>query len=216
MTWQRIEGEAEYVLRSAGLDDFVRVPVRPAVEAVLGRGALRFVSKRELRGVAELGSDGGRTVIRVAHGLPIAAGRFAAAHELGHAVLDHNARRDEQIEAEADRFVAALLMPWRALHYLRAELGDDLEALAGTFLVTQTAVALRLGEVGEVAASIVVAPGCVRARSLEEIVLPTEEDLRWLARASDDELERVGPGIKKATLTDDPRRVALVVEDEVG
>jgi Zn-dependent peptidase ImmA (M78 family) len=166
--------------------------------------------------VAELGTDNGRTVIRVAHGLPIAAGRFAAAHELGHAVLEHERRRDDQIEAEADRFAAAMLMPWRAFHCLRAEVGDDLEGLADVFLVTQTAVALRLGEVGEVAASIVVAPGCVRARSLEEIVLPTEEDLRWLARASDEELERVGPGIKKATLTDDPRRVALVLKNEAG
>lgn len=217
MTWQRIEGEAEYLLKAAGLADFVRVPVRPAVESVLGSDALRFVARRELpRGAqAVVRREAGRRVIKLAHGTPPAM-RFAAAHELGHVVLGHPEDRHDHIEAEADRFAAALLMPWRAFHLMRSELGDDLEALADVFQVTQTAVALRLGEIGEVAAAIVVTPEVVRARSVGEIVLPTEEDLRWLAKASHADLERVGPGIRKTVITDDERRVALVLDEEVG
>jgi len=195
--------------------DFVRVHVRRAVESALGPGSLRFVARREMpQGeLAMLEVVGGRKLIKVARPRSVAAGRFAAAHELGHHVL-HHVDRSDHIEAEADRFAAALLMPWRAFHCMQNELGEELKRLAEVFQVTQTAVALRLGEVGRATAVVVVTPEHVRARSFGPMELPTPEDWRDYARMSSAELAHVGPGIRKTEITDGWKRVALLVGEE--
>lgn len=216
MTWRHIEGEAEYVLRSANLADFVRVPVTRAIEAVLGPDSLEIVPRRQLGGASGITRvENNRQVIRVAAG-DICEIRFIAAHELGHIRLRHGEHRHDQMEAEADRFAAALLMPWTAFRVMQNELEGDIEALAEVFQVTQTAVALRLGEVGDVAAVVVVTPDQVRLRSLGPFDAPSEQDWRDYARMTEAELERVGPGLRKAELTDGRRRVALVVDEEAG
>jgi len=218
MRWEDIEGEAESVLRAAELDDFVYIPIRQVVEAVLGPGALRVVSGSQLTETARarLEREGERSIVKVRGGIATEVARFAAAHEVGHFVLRHQDVRDEQAEAEADRFAAALLMPWHAVGCMRNELGDDLESLAKTFGVTQTAIALRIGEVGWVPASIVVEPDIVRSRSLSPFVLPPDDELRRLSKLSDDDLCAIGPGLRKVEITDDGRRVVLMVEEETG
>lgn len=217
MAWANIEGDAGYLLKMAGLVDFVRVPVRPAAEALLGNDCLFFVPRSRLGSGqrAAVRTENGRRVIKVANDTQSVM-RWSVAHELGHVVLEHSDVRDDWMEQEADRFAAALLMPWRAFGLMRDEFGDDLEALANVFQVSQTAVALRLGEVGGASAVVVVTPEHVRARAFGQMELPTPDDWRDYARMTDDELRRVGPGIRKTEITDGWRRVALMVEEDVG
>jgi len=185
---------------------------------VLGSDAVRRVPASALpRGAsATLSRLDGQVRIYLRRGLSPIEERFAIAHELGHHILDHHREeRSPLLELEADYVAACLVIPHRALRDARRELGDDIAGLAEVFQASQTAVALRLGEAGALPAVIVVSPQLVRVRSLSEVSLPPESDIRRLATARIRDVRRVaGPGVRRARLTDDRQRVALLLDDE--
>jgi Zn-dependent peptidase ImmA (M78 family) len=213
-SWQDIEGEAEYVRKLSEQTESLRVNVRRAIEAVLGPRSVWLVARRDLppRSKACVRKESGHTLIKIARADSITI-RWFGAHELGHVVLGHDDVRTEEDEAAANRFASALLMPWSAFRHLCIDYDHDLEPISKELGVSQTVAALRMAEVGQVPFAVVVAPDICRVQAMEQIELPTEEQLRRLSRQSDDELMQVGPGIRKAELTDATRRVVLVGND---
>lgn len=214
-----LEGAAEQVLRSAGADLYRAVSILALARHVLGADArIERVPGRALPAGAQatIGRVGNQVRLFVRHGLDGATERFALGHELAHHVLGHPKElRTQALEDDADYVAACLVVPRPALRVARLELGDDLVALADLFQASQTAIALRLGEAGALPAVVVVAPAAVRIRSLSEFAMPPEETLRRFARASALELKRLaGPGVRRARLTDDRRRVALLVDED--
>jgi hypothetical protein len=142
----------------------------------------------------------------IARHLPPLYAHFAIAHEIGHYLLRRARFVGDDEERAADYLGAALIAPRRAFLAARRAMGDDLPNLARTFGMTETAAALRLGEVCHVPLAVV-APQTVRVRGPEEWVWPDESTLRRWARGL------AQPGIRKVRLTDDPRRVVLDAED---
>ena len=107
-------------------------------------------------------------------------------------------------EAAADYLGAALVAPRRAFASALRALGDDLAELAAVFRSTETAAALRVGEVtGRPLA--VVAPHRVRVRGPESWAWPDESTLRAWAR-------RGRVGVRRCRLRDDDRRMMLIAD----
>ena len=84
--------------------------------------------------------------------------RFTVAHEIAHFVLhryligdgiEHDALYrsglSSPIEVEANKLAADILMPWHLVHRAIFEGSGDLEGLAAKFLVSRSAMAIRLG-----------------------------------------------------------------------
>lgn len=214
-----LEGAAEQALQSSGADGSSAVSMVVVARHVLGStDAVQRVPASALprSATATLSTLAGQVRIYVRRGLTPVEERFAIAHELGHHILDH--RREERspvLELEADYAGACMVIPRRALRDARRELGDDIAGLAEVFQASQTAVALRLGEAGALPAVIVVSPKLVRVRSLCEVSLPSEPDIRRLATGRIRDLRRTaGPGIRRARLTDDRQRIALLLDDD--
>lgn len=199
-----LEGIAHAAYTEAGLD-----PERPCVprlaRGLLGADAIQR-GPRPLHAPAALVRVGGAWRIILARSLPRLCAMFAVGHELGHWLLARHGYDSADEERAADYLGAALIAPRRAFLAARRALGEDLPALAEAFSMTETGVALRLGEVTG-APLAVIAPARVRVRGPEEWVWPDELTLRRWAR-------RPVPGIRKTTLTDDPRRVMLGVADD--
>lgn len=197
-----LDSIAEARYDRAGLD-----PAAPHVGhligALLGPKALTF-GRRPVSGPAALHRVGGEYRIAVSAALPRHDALFFASHELAHWVLRDEGLDDED-EAAADYLGAAFLAPRRA--FLLA-LGDGLTIadLAARFGLTETGAALRIGETTG-RPLVVVAPASVRARGSESWVWPPEPTLRRWAR-------RGHPGLARARLGDDPRRVVLEGGDE--
>ena len=101
-------------------------------------------------------TDEGSKIIIVNPSDSLARQRFTVAHELGHALLhnegvhprsDVRLTKYKRLEAEANKFAAALLMP--SEHVVMAfNLGKNLEELAAIFGVSQTAMRIRLETLG--------------------------------------------------------------------
>lgn len=139
-----------------------------------GEGVRDFLDKlvHFLRGTVEVSSfpsweeiEGGsliiepratKFVIRLSpHTTPL-RDNFTIAHELGHFVLHYphknppakpmvfNRYGASVIEAQANRFAAAFLMPEPEFKEARARFGDDAYVLAGHFGVSQPAVSVRM------------------------------------------------------------------------
>lgn len=198
-----LEGIADAAYRQAGMDaDRPHVP--RLARALLGGAAIQK-GPRPLHGPAALVRVGEDWRIVIARGLPPLYAHFAIAHELGHHLLRQHGYDGDDEERAADYLGAALIAPRRAYLAARRALGDALPALAETFGMTETAAALRLGEVCHVPLAVV-APQTVRVRGPEAWVWPDEGTLRRWARGR-------APGIRKVRLTDDPRRVVLDAED---
>lgn len=121
--------------------------------------------------------------------------RFAAAHELGHWLLEEHGL-DAHDEDAANYLAAALLMP--RCHFAAAvrALSYDIPEIARAFGVTQTAALLRLGEMGAVELSVVETPSRVYVRGEWEV--PVGADLDGL------------PGVRAVEITDAARRRAWV------
>lgn len=197
----QLEDLAEKAYSDAGLD-----PQQPHVSrlarTLLGPKAIQK-GPRLVRSPACLVRVGRQVYIFIAKGLKPVDALFAVAHELAHYLIAKQGLSDENEEEMANALGAALLAPRPAFRAAFKRFGDDLPALASALSATETAAALRLGEVtGQPLA--VVAPERVRVRG-RGWRWPDESSLRQLAR-------RPIPGIRKTRLRDDPRRVVLSAE----
>jgi hypothetical protein len=196
LTPEEIEGSVEATYRRAGLE--LDEPAHPVdiAEALLGEGCVRGVHAGALPGAGSLARFQGRSWIFFRSSLPVVRLPFVVAHEIGHFVLGAEAP-----EWACDAFAGALLAPRRAFMRATQELGADWSALSRRFGCTESWAALRWGEViGEPLA--LVAPVTLRVRG-EPYGWPEEPTkLRALAAAD-------RPGLRKARLRDDPRRVVL-------
>jgi hypothetical protein len=194
MTLDEIEGEAALLLRQGGQDDGGPPRVLELARAALGPGGIEAVPHRALPGDGCLATVQGERRIYVRTGLSPLRLRWVVAHELGHLslCLDSSSRQNEDA---CDAFAAALLLPRRGFQVALREVGANYSKLARWFVATESCVALRLGEVTDVPLALV-APARVRTRGAE---FAWPADLR-AARM---------PGVRRATLRDDRRRVVM-------
>ncbi len=189
-----LEGLAEEAYASAGVDppDVVALAF-----ALLGPDAI-VRDQRPMSGPAALV---GRSIV-----IARAATPFDVAHELGHFLIRRAGLLIEDEEAAANYLAGALLAPRRTFREALRTVGHRLPELAEMFAMTETAAALRIGEV-EGTPIAVVAPRHVRVRGPESWQWPDERTLRAWARA------RELPGITKIRLRDDPHRIVLAVDE---
>ncbi len=195
-----LEGETRWLLERAGytLEDIP--PVR-ALARRLGI-TLRRSDRPKCGAVSCTAKLYGEPWIFVWRRLPESEFRFAVCHEIAHTHLDVIGYRDEDVELAADALGAALAMPRLAFRGAVAEYGEtSYEQLAFDFGVTQTAAALRVGEVIDTPIAVVT-PGRVRVRGAEW-GWPHEPMLRQIAQRPSI------PGLRKTQFTDDRRRLAL-------
>lgn len=134
--------------------------------------------------------------IFVAPRLPLERLVFAVAHELAEWVVGDSA--SEHTEHLCDAAAAAIIAPRAAFLGWHADVGDDLPALAAAFRVTETCMAMRLGEVTG-RPVIVVAPGHAHVRG---------EPWEWgdIGALRSRDLPR---GVERVRLTDDARRIVV-------
>lgn len=129
---------------------------------------------------------------------------WAVAHELAELRLRLIGYEEPDVELVADSIAAALVMPSRVYREAIREHEGRLENLAVDFLVDQTAAALRLAEIREAEAAVVVTPQRVHARLSQEWALPDEREIRR------GRLTKM-PGVETVALTDAKRRTAFLV-----
>jgi hypothetical protein len=208
------EAEARWLLDQAGfdLDD-----VPSATELAEGLGAVDVLEVRDVEvcgmgGVEWLRADGmpggdvgSRWRPLVRRGLSFVERRFTVLHEIAEWHLRANLRIEPWCckvkEAICDAIAGALLAPRRAFRRAVEHVGDGLEALAAGFQASETAMALRLGEV-LLHPVAVISPKLVRVRG-SDWGWPPAEQIRQ--RAALPSCER----IRRECLRDDTARVVL-------
>jgi IrrE N-terminal-like domain len=195
-----VEAEAAWIYRLADVE--ADEPPGALVLAERLRLPVIRVDDRFLRGGdAALRPIDGELWICVRRRLPFERLHFAIAHEIAEWRLSKLDYRDEDREHAANALAAALLLPRAAL---RVSVLLDFAQIAEDFVVTQTCAALRVGEVtGRPLA--VVSPQLVRVRG-ESFEWPEERTIRGLAKA-----RALPPEVERVELTDDARRVVLLV-----
>lgn len=203
MWWSQLEGEAERLYRSVGCDPSEAVSPTLLARKLLGPGRVLTARASALPGDAVLARVYGEPRIYVRSKLTAERSRFAVAHELAHWALGDAADGDE-LERLCDALAAALIAPRRAFQSALRESGHRFAPIARWFVTTESCAALRLGEVTGRPLALVT-PRLVRVRG-DEWGWPPEPEIRQLARA-----KRL-PGVRRAKLRDDPRRVALVAK----
>jgi len=196
-----VHGAAAAILRAAGHDEGDVPLVRALAEALLGPGAVVRVPGHALRVPASIAIVQGRPRIYLRAGSDPVRERFLIAHELAEWALERDGYREPDIEDAADAIGAALVAPRRAFAAALRDLGERYDALAATFLATESLVALRVGETQHEPRALVT-PQRVRARGPESWAWPDEHEIRRAARTG-------RPGLRRTKLTDDPRRVVL-------
>lgn len=199
------EGEARYLLRDF---DARRPPsARQLIERHLGPGSIVRLQGSAVGPDGDRGWSRGRPVIVVRRRLSPAGERWVLLHELAEHHLSTIGYREDDSEDTAEAITAALVLPSEAFRVATRDHGHRIPSLARQFIATQTAAALRIGEV-EHRPVAVVAPSHIRVRgpNSEEFAWPAESKLRELARA-----RRLPPEVRRVALTDDRRRRALLV-----
>lgn len=204
MTPGDLDLSARRLRARAGFDEW-DVPL-PGVIALALFGPHGYEVVPGLGLCGELHVDGGDIRVRVASGMTDEEQDFAAAHELGH-YSDHLegwGLVGPDLERACDVFAAALMMPAGPFMQALNMFGDKWSSIAPLFGTTETATALRAGELtGRPIA--VVGPLTCRARG--EAEWPEEQTLRaWRSKP--------GPGVATARLRDDPRRVVMTADED--
>lgn len=204
--------EARAILERADEDDAEPPNLMRLALAVTG-GRVLLVAPTEVWGLGEVAvGDDGELEVLVSTGQSDVELAWTLAHEVAHVHLRRGGWVGGYREGEdaADAIAAALLMPRRAFARATRRLGGRaFVGLASTFHVTQTAAALRVGEVDRVPVAVI-APTHLRVRG-PDWAWGLEGELRALARAG-------RPGLHRSRLTDDAGRVVLVADEleEVG
>lgn len=195
-TPEDVEGEAQALLASLGAGDDVLHPAEIA-ERLLGRGCVRVVHASALTRTGELARVRDKWRIYVRSRASEQQQRFAVAHEIGHALLGTDAE-----ESACDLFAACVLMPRRPFARAVSTLGTDWQALASAFVCSQSAAALRYGEVIFDPLALIT-PHSVRVRGRPWFCNDAQR-LRSLSVGEHDD-------VVCAQLTDAPRRTVLRV-----
>ncbi len=187
-----IEGEVRWVFDHLGIDDEAPPPILEVAKKLTGTPVLT-VPFRVLHGDGQLAKVNGEARIYVRSGLTPKRLRWAVAHELGHHILKLDSSTLENEDA-VNAFAAALLVPRRAFQLALRETGPKLSytKLARWFATTESCAALRFGEVVDVPLAL---------------FAPTRTRMRGPEFGWDSSMH--GPGIKRARLSDDSRRVAF-------
>lgn len=194
-----MEGLAAELLERAGEDGRRRVPAVRLARALLGPGRVFRVHAMALPDDAALVRVHDEERIYYRTKLTPRRRDFAVFHEIVEWHLARMGYEGEDIEDVSDMGAACLLAPRQLFLRLVRDRGERFPALARELDATESLCALRLGETtGEPVA--LVAPR-LRVRG-GDFTWPAEDELRRLA-------SRRWPGVRKARLRDDPRRVVL-------
>ncbi len=196
-----MHGVAASLLERAGYSDADAPGARRVAESVLGPGCVYRMPTSVARAPAWLAIVHGQARIYVRTGLAPEHRNFLIGHELAEWALARDGYRGDDIEEAADAIAACLVAPRAAFRAALREIGERYDELADAFVCTESLAALRVGETtGEPMA--LVTPRSVRVRGDGEWVWPAEDEMRRVAR-------RGHPGLRRARLRDDPRRVVL-------
>jgi Zn-dependent peptidase ImmA (M78 family) len=180
-----VEGEARFLLRDfAGEAPGARALVKHHLEDDA------IVVVRLLTSDGEKFRQDDRTRIAIRPKLSPLRLRWTLMHELAEWHLDTIGYREEDREQAADALAAALIAPSDVFQRAVRRHGRDLAKLAHLFGSTQTSIAMRLAEVRSVEAVAVVRAKYLRVRAPDGFVLPTERELRRIARGEPSPLER--------------------------
>lgn len=200
MGWEPadLEGDAEWIYRRAGVDPGTPAPALWLASQLLGAGCVTALATLSNPGGACLAQVNGQVRIYYRERLPPERRSFAVAHELAHWCLGE--RAGAETESACDFLAAALIAPRRAFLKVVAKHGPRFTRLAKAFATTESLVALRYGET-TLEPLVLVAPLTVRVRGAA-YSWPSEPALREMAAVPK-------PGLRKAVLRDEPRRVAL-------
>lgn len=199
-----IEGMAVAFYERLGLNPEKPVDTFRLARKLLGPDAL-------VRGTSIVGLPAktfmvhGQRRIAVNRRLSIPYAQFFVGHELGHIICDEQSYREDDLERVCDQFGAAVMAPIPAVRALLRAFGPDHEAIADEIGSTQTWAALRVAECMRIPRAIIT-PRRLYLRGPEDFVWPPELELRRMAQAT-------RPGVRRASLTDDPDRVLLDVDD---
>jgi hypothetical protein len=198
-----IEGEADLIYRRAGIDPGTAAPPLWLAEELLGPGAVVGVHSLRQPGGGCLVLLHGQPRIYFRNLLPPKRRAFVIAHELAHWALGDRAGDELETERACDALAAALIAPRAAFLKMVHRHGARFTRLAKAFATTESLVVLRYGET-TLEPLALVAPRSVRVRGAE-YSWPSEPAIRAMA---------IGPkpGLRKASLRDDVRRIALVAK----
>ncbi len=184
-------------------------PSEPASTFLLAKkllGPTCIVRPDRMASPAALFWQHGERRIALRRTVPLEYAQFYVGHELGHLLLESEKYFEDDLEAACDYLAGALMAPRPSMRLLRRTFGFDYEEIADAVGATQSWAALRMGEVtGQPMA--LVAPQRVRIRGDE-----------WAWPASDQQVRRLAqmptsPGLQRARLTDDSRRIVVTVEE---
>jgi hypothetical protein len=202
-----LEALAAEALARANADDEDPPSVFELIEKILGTKVRRPAHLVTAGALARVGET---LIVAVKASLPIQRAHHVAGHELGHALIREARLRCDDEERAADYLGACLMMPRRYVEKLYRCEGFAPAILAGEVVATQTAAALRIGEVIGMPLAAV-SPRIVRVRGAQPFEWGGEERIRELANK-----RRLGPGIARTRLTDEKGRFALVADEDIG
>lgn len=191
-----IEGDAEHLLRRAGVADDAPPNVTALCRAIVGV-APEFAP---LRGEAEMAVVLGRPRIFVRKGTSPTRARWLACHELAEWWYASIGYVGADVEARCNALGAALVAPRRAVRSALAAVGRSPRALAKALGTTQSLAFLRTHEITREPGALVRDKGVIVRGA--EFVWPALdlERARRLRHAA----------VRKAKITDEPARVGLV------
>jgi hypothetical protein len=198
------EREGRWLLRRAGIA-WDRVPGAVEIAHRLGAAEVLEVDATEVCGLGEIEwLAGGRWRVIIRRGLSRPVRRWVLAHECAELHIARNMRIAPPWrvkETIADAIASVLVAPPRAFARAVRELGPELPALAAGFIASETAMALRLGEVLRTPVAVV-SPALVRVRG-GAWDWPPVEQIRERSELPSCAVYR------RERLEDDPRRVVL-------